>query len=86
MREQGLDMVVGSWQGIFLPKGAPQPVVNKLFRVGVDMMKDPQVVKRLGESGITIVSSKSPADFVAFVKAETARFAKAIKDANLKTE
>jgi tripartite-type tricarboxylate transporter receptor subunit TctC len=86
MREQGLDMVVGSWQGIFLPKGTPQPVVNKLFRVGVDMMKDPQVVKRLGESGITIISSKSPADFVAFVKSETARFAKAIKDAGLKTE
>jgi tripartite-type tricarboxylate transporter receptor subunit TctC len=86
MREQGLDMVVGSWQGIFLPKGTPQPVVNKLFRVGVDMMKDPQVVKRLGESGITITSSKSPADFVAFVKSETARFAKAIKDAGLKTE
>ena len=86
MREQGLDMVVGSWQGIFLPKGTPQPVVSKLYRVGVDMMKDPQVVKRLGESGITIVSSKSPADFTAFVKAETARFAKAIKDANLKTE
>ncbi|MND07292.1 hypothetical protein D3C83_291770 [compost metagenome] len=50
------------------------------------MMKDPGVVKRLGDSGITIVSSKSPADFVAFVKSETDRFAKAIKDANLKTE
>lgn len=86
MREQGLDMVVGSWQGIFLPKGTPQPIVNKLYRVGVDMMKDPAVVKRLGESGITIVSSKSPADFVAFVKSETARFAKAIQDAGLKTE
>ena len=86
MREQGLNMTVGSWQGIFLPKGTPQPIINKMFQVGVDMMKDPGVVKRLGESGITIVTSKSPADFVAFVKAETDRFAKAIKDANLKTE
>ena len=86
MREQGINMTVGSWQGLFVPKGTPQPVVNKLYRVGVDMMKDPGVTKRLGESGITIVSSKSPADFVAFVKAETDRFAKAIKDANLKTE
>jgi len=86
MREQGINMTVGSWQGLFVPKGTPQPVVSKLYRVGVDMMKDPGVTKRLGESGITIVSSKSPADFVAFVKAETDRFAKAIKDANLKTE
>jgi tripartite-type tricarboxylate transporter receptor subunit TctC len=86
MREQGLNMTVGSWQGIFVPVGTPQPVVNKLFRVGVDMMKDPQVVKRLGDSGITIVSSKSPADFVAFVKSETERYGKAIKDANIQTE
>ncbi len=86
MREQGLDMVVGSWQGIFVPKGTPQPVVNKLYKVGVEMMRDPGVVKRLGDSGISIVSSKSPADFVAFVKSETGRFGKVIKDANIPTE
>jgi tripartite-type tricarboxylate transporter receptor subunit TctC len=86
MREQGLNMTVGSWQGIFLPKGTPQPIVSKMYKVGVEMMKDPGVTKRLGESGITIVTSKSPADFVAFLKEETDRFAKAIKDANLKTE
>ena len=86
MREQGLDMVVGSWQGIFVPQGTPKPVVNTLYKVGVDMMKDPLIVKRLGELGITIVTSKSPADFVAFVKAETERFGKVIKDNNIQTE
>ena len=86
MREQGLNMVVGSWQGLFLPKGTPQPIVSKLYKVGVDMMKDPLVVKRMGESGIEIVTSKSPADFVAFVKEETDRFGKVIKDANIQTE
>jgi tripartite-type tricarboxylate transporter receptor subunit TctC len=86
MREQGYDMIVGSWQGIFVPRSTPQPVVSKLYRAGVDMMKDPQVVKRLGEAGISIVSSKSPADFVAFVKKETDRYGKVIKDANIRTE
>ncbi|HSE00571.1 MAG TPA: tripartite tricarboxylate transporter substrate binding protein [Burkholderiales bacterium] len=86
MREQGLNMTVGSWQGLFVPKGTPQAVVNTLFRVGTDMTKDPRVTKRLGEAGITIVSSKSPADFVAFVKAETERFGKVIKSANIQTE
>jgi tripartite-type tricarboxylate transporter receptor subunit TctC len=86
MREQGLNMVVGSWQGLFVPKSTPQPVIDKLYKVGVEMMKDAQVVKRLGESGITIVTSKSPADFVAFVKGETDRFGKVIKDANIPTE
>jgi tripartite-type tricarboxylate transporter receptor subunit TctC len=86
MREQGLNMVVGSWQGLFVPRNTPQPVVSKLYRVGVDMMKDPQVVKRLGDSGITIVTSKSPADFVTFVRNEIERFGKVIKDANIPTE
>jgi len=61
-------------------------VVNKLFKFSVDMMKDPLVVKRLGELGIVIATSKSPADFVAFVKAETDRFGKVIKDNNIQTE
>ena len=79
-------MVVGSWQGVFVPAGTPQPVVNKLFKVSLDMMKDPLVVKRLGELGIVIVTSQSPAAFVAFVKAETDRFGKVIKDNNIQTE
>ncbi len=86
MREQGLDMVVGSWQGLFLPKGTPQPVVDKLYQVGVQMMKDAFVVKRMGESGITMVTSKTPAEFSAVIKAETDRFGKVIKDANIPTE
>ena len=86
MREQGLNMVVGSWQGVFVPRGTPQPVVNKLFKVSHAMMQDPAVVKRLTDNGITIVTSKSPADFVNFVKAETDRFGKVIKDNNIPTE
>jgi tripartite-type tricarboxylate transporter receptor subunit TctC len=86
LREQGLDMTVGSWQGVFVPTGTPQPVVNTLLKVSHDMMKDPGVVKRLGDNGITIVTSKSSADFVAFVKAETERFGKVIKDNNIPTE
>jgi len=86
MREQGHDMVVGSWQGLFLPKGSPKAAVDKLFQVGVESMKDPQVVKRMQDGGVTIVTSKSPADFVAFVTSETTRYSKVIKDAKLDTE
>jgi tripartite-type tricarboxylate transporter receptor subunit TctC len=86
MREQGLNMIVGSWQGVFVPKGTPQPVVSKLFKVSHEMMKDPSVVKRLGDQGIQIVTSKSPADFVNFVKSETERFGKVIRDNKIPTE
>ena len=86
MREQGYNMVVGSWQGLFLPKGTPQPIVDKLYQVGVETMKNPQVVKRMNEGGVTIVTSKSPTAFTAFVKSETDRFGKVIKDAHIETE
>ncbi len=86
MREQGFNMVVGSWQGLFVPKGTPTPVVNTLFKVGQDAMKDATVNKRLGDSGVAVVTSKSPADFTAFVKGETERFGKVIRDSNIQTE
>ncbi len=86
MREQGYNMTVGSWQGLFVPRGTPNAVVGKLHKVGIETMKDAQVVKRLTDSGVTIVTSKSPADFVAFVTSETNRYGKAIQDGNIQTE
>ncbi len=86
MREQGFDMVVGSWQGLYVPAGTPAAAVKTLFKVGQDTMKDPTVIKRLGDSGVSIVTSKSPADFTAFVKGETERFGKAIRESKIQTE
>ncbi len=86
MREQGFDMVVGSWQGIFVPKGTPRNVIDKLFKVGQETMQHPNVVKRMADGGVSIVLSKSPGDFAAFHKQENDRFAKVIKDANIETE
>lgn len=86
MREQGFDMVVGSWQGLLVPKGTPTPVVNTLFKVGTEAMNNAAVVKRMNDSGVIIVTSKSPADFTAFIKNETNRFGKAIRDNNIQTE
>ena len=86
MREQGYDMVVGSWQGIFVPAGTPPKIVNALFRTSRDTMRDADVVKRLGDSGVSVVVSDSPAAFSAFVTKESARFAKVIKDAHIATD
>lgn len=86
MREQGMNMVVGSWQGIYLPKGTPAPVVKKLFSVAHETMKHPDVMKRLGDSGVAIVTSKSPEEFAKFWKSENDRFAKVIHDEKIPTQ
>lgn len=86
MREQGLNMVVGSWQGIYVPKGTPQPVIKKLFDVAHETMKHPDVMKRMADSGVSIVVSKSPEEFRKFWQSENDRFAKVIREAKIPTE
>jgi hypothetical protein len=49
-------------------------------------MKNAEVVRRLTDSGISIITSASPAEFKKFWDAEILRFAKVIKEANLETE
>ncbi len=86
MREQGLDMAVGSWQGVYVPKGTPAPIIKKLFEVAHETMRHPDVVKRMVDSGVTIVTSKSPEEFGRFWKGDHERFAKIVKDAKLPTD
>jgi len=81
MKESGFpDHVVGSWQGVFIPKGTPQSVVKRLFPAVVNTMKDPEVVRRLGTASAAAITSKSPEDFHRFWVSEHNRWAKVVKD------
>jgi tripartite-type tricarboxylate transporter receptor subunit TctC len=66
--------VSGSWQGIFVPKGTPQQVVDKLFAVTQQVMKTPDVVQRLAGGGVDVVLSASPGEFADFVAKESDRW------------
>ncbi|MEO8443272.1 MAG: tripartite tricarboxylate transporter substrate binding protein [Betaproteobacteria bacterium] len=79
-------MTIGSWQGVFVPKGAPRDVVKKLYTVVIKVMEDANVKKRLGDGGVEVIVSKSPEAFGAFVKAENERWAKVIKEAGVVAE
>jgi hypothetical protein len=47
MIESGFpELSPGSWQGIFVPKGTPKPVINKLFSVVKKVVHDPWVGAR----------------------------------------
>jgi tripartite-type tricarboxylate transporter receptor subunit TctC len=71
----------GSWQGIFVPAGTPQPVVQRLYDVMIQTMKSPEVVERLAKGGVESVTSPSPSAWAQFVAADTARWAKVAKEA-----
>jgi tripartite-type tricarboxylate transporter receptor subunit TctC len=66
--------VTGSWQGIFVPKGTPAAVVERLFAVTQQVMKVPDVVQRLATGGVDVVLSASPKAFADFVASETERW------------
>lgn len=75
------DLKAGSWQGIFVPTGTPRDVVERLFSVSTQVMKDRDVIARLKNGGAETVTSASPAEFQKFVAAETERWAKIAKEA-----
>ena len=72
--------VTGSWQGVFVPKGTAQPVVDKLFAVTQQVMKTPDVVERLANGGVDVVLSESPKAFAGFVASESERWGKVARE------
>jgi tripartite-type tricarboxylate transporter receptor subunit TctC len=76
---------VNNWYGIFLPAGTPKDIVTRLNADVVKALAAPDVKKRLLEAGI-VATSSSPEGFTTYVKAEAAKWAKVIKDANISVE
>ncbi len=87
LAEQGLpEMTTGSWQGVFAPTGTPPDVIAKLYTMVLEVMETPDVRKRLADSGVDVVTSKSPEEFAAFLRAETERWAQVVKDSGATVE
>jgi tripartite-type tricarboxylate transporter receptor subunit TctC len=83
-KEDGLDYQMSIWAGIFAPKGAPKPIVDKLAAALDKALDDPGVAAKLAELGGSIPpkSERTPAQFGRFVKAEIDRWSPILKAAN----
>ena len=81
MAEAGFpELTSGSWQGVFVPAGTPKDAVDKLYAALIETMKTPEVVQRLANGGVDVVTS-APGEFARFVQSETERWGKAVKEA-----
>jgi tripartite-type tricarboxylate transporter receptor subunit TctC len=76
-------LVAVNWWGVLFPAGTPRPIVQKLNADTVKALADPDVKKRFADLGVEAVSS-TPEQFGAFIKDEMAKYAKLIKEANIK--
>lgn len=79
----GYEMI--GWNGIFVPKATPPEIVARLNAELVKVLRTAEVGEQLARLGAVPVGD-SPEQFGAFVKAESQRWGKIIKDLGIKPE
>lgn len=70
------------WYGVLAPAGTPAAIIDKLHAGVVRALQNPDVRKRLNNDGAEAVGS-SPAEFGAYIRAETEKWARVIKTAGI---
>lgn len=74
-----------AWDGICAPKGTPSAIIDALSSNITAGLADPQLVARIKDLGGETVPMGS-AEFSKFVAAETAKWAKVVKFANMRAD
>lgn len=77
---------VSNWNGIFAPAKTPRAVSEKLFVEINKASLAPQVKQRQNAAGIVPVGSASSAEFVQFIREDTARWATITRDIKIDLE
>jgi tripartite-type tricarboxylate transporter receptor subunit TctC len=85
MTEAGYPSVnVVPWYGFAVPKGVPQPVVEKIVAAFGEALKDPAVRKRLEQQALAPVEPMDAKEIADLVERDTENYARVIRDANIK--
>jgi tripartite-type tricarboxylate transporter receptor subunit TctC len=74
-----------AWQGLLAPAGTPADALARIRTEYAKAVNDPAVRQKLLDAGIEPLTS-TPDEFTAYMKSETAKWAKVVKDANIKVE
>jgi tripartite-type tricarboxylate transporter receptor subunit TctC len=72
-----------SWFGLMAPAGTPAPIVSKVYGQAAKIVIDPEMKAKLAQLGLD-TASDPPDAFAAIIKADIAKWARVIKDANIK--
>jgi tripartite-type tricarboxylate transporter receptor subunit TctC len=71
------------WNGVFVPHGTSPEIVRKLNGAINDAIASPEVKPRFEQLNID-TKTTTPEEFAAFIKDQTERWGKVVKDANIK--
>lgn len=84
--EQGFTGFTGStWAGMLAPAGTPREIVKRMSDEVTRIIRSDETRARLDTMG-TFAAGGTPEEFDAFIAAETAKWAKVIKDAGVKPD
>ena len=82
--EQGYPGFVAlGWAGLFVPKGTPAEIVDKISRDVNEILREPAVQQAITAQG-SDVDLRGRAEWAEFVNAETAKWTQVIKKGNIK--
>ena len=73
------------WFGFLTTAGTPQPVLDRLSQEAIRALRAPDVAKTMANEGAEIVAN-TPAQFGAYIKAETEKWGRVIKAAGIKAQ
>ncbi len=74
-----------TWHSVIVPAKTPQPIVAKLSRELMAIIRQPEVQERLSTQGLDAVGS-TPEVLAALIKAETVMYAKLVKQIGLQPQ
>jgi tripartite-type tricarboxylate transporter receptor subunit TctC len=79
------DVVVLNWQGIIVPKGTPQAIIDKLNTVFNQVLKDPDMREKITSQG-NEVGGGTPKDFADLIASESVKWGKVVRAAKIQPE
>jgi tripartite-type tricarboxylate transporter receptor subunit TctC len=79
LSELGYSIDIDTWYGLLAPAGTPKDIVAKLNAETVRIVNLPELKERTRAQGIELGGS-TPEEFAAFIKADIAKWTKAIRE------
>lgn len=80
------ELAMDAWFGLWLPAGTPPAVVDTLFKALAKVYEDSDLRAASEAAGAPVALSESPAEFMNFMRAETAKYTRLVASAKLGTE
>jgi tripartite-type tricarboxylate transporter receptor subunit TctC len=86
LKELGFDgAAIYNWIGVFAPAATPRPIIDRLNAEINDALRDPEIARLLGDTGLEIVAS-TPAELDRFVVSEIDGWRKFTQEFNIRFE